>query len=291
MNYKVSSAIIMAAGTSSRFAPISYEKPKALIEVKGEILIERQIRQLQEKNIPQIVIVTGYKSEQFDYLKEKYGVIILKNMEYNTRNNNSSIYVARDYIKNSYICSADNYFAENPFEETVDHGYYAALYSRGYTNEWCLKTDDEGLIKAVTIGGHDSWYMLGHTFWDENFSKTFLNILEKEYNLPETTDLLWESIYLNNIDKLNLKIRKYNDDIIFEFDTLDELREFDISYITNTRSSILKKLAKELNITESKILNIKTIKSKENNTAIGFNFTVDNSNYSYTYNTSKLTKF
>ena len=30
---KVDNAVIMAAGTSSRFAPISYEKPKALVEV------------------------------------------------------------------------------------------------------------------------------------------------------------------------------------------------------------------------------------------------------------------
>ena len=47
MSYRVENAVIMAAGLSSRFAPISYEKPKALICVRGEILIERQIRQLQ----------------------------------------------------------------------------------------------------------------------------------------------------------------------------------------------------------------------------------------------------
>ena len=39
--YKVDNAIIMAAGVSSRFAPLSFETPKALTEVKGEILIER----------------------------------------------------------------------------------------------------------------------------------------------------------------------------------------------------------------------------------------------------------
>lgn len=44
---KVKNAVIMAAGTSSRFAPLSYEKPKALIRVKGEVLIERQIMQLR----------------------------------------------------------------------------------------------------------------------------------------------------------------------------------------------------------------------------------------------------
>lgn len=65
---KVDNAVIMAAGTSSRFAPLSYEKPKGLINVKGEVLIERQIRQLKEAGINEIYIVTGYKAEEFQYL-------------------------------------------------------------------------------------------------------------------------------------------------------------------------------------------------------------------------------
>ena len=44
MKYKVDNAVIMAAGTSSRFAPLSYEKPKALIEVRGEILHGKTIK-------------------------------------------------------------------------------------------------------------------------------------------------------------------------------------------------------------------------------------------------------
>ena len=65
-------AIIMAAGTSSRFVPLSAELPKGLIEVKGEVLIERQIRQLQETGIEDIIVVVGYKAEMFAYLKDKY---------------------------------------------------------------------------------------------------------------------------------------------------------------------------------------------------------------------------
>ena len=130
---KVYNAIIMAAGTSSRFAPLSYEKPKALIEVKGEILIERQIRQLRNAGINEVIVVTGYKAEQFEYLKDKYGVVLVHNPDYLTRNNNSSIYVAREYIKNSYICSSDNYFNTNPFENEVDESYYSAVFAEGKT--------------------------------------------------------------------------------------------------------------------------------------------------------------
>ena len=91
MKIQVDNAIIMAAGTSSRFAPISYERPKALISVKGEILIERQIRQLKAAGVPEIIVVTGYMKEQFLYLRKRFGVTIIENPEYSTRNNNISV--------------------------------------------------------------------------------------------------------------------------------------------------------------------------------------------------------
>ena len=47
-------AIILAAGKSNRFVPFTYERPKGLFRVKGEILIERQIEQLKEAGIKDI---------------------------------------------------------------------------------------------------------------------------------------------------------------------------------------------------------------------------------------------
>lgn len=284
---KVDNAIIMAAGTSSRFAPLSYEKPKALTEVKGDVLIERQIKQLKESDIDEIVIVTGYKAEQFDYLKDKYGVILVHNKDYLTRNNNSSIYIAKSYLKNSYICSSDNYFNENPFEPYVDHSYYASVYVEGETDEWCIEEND-GLITDVKIGGYDSWVMMGHVFWSSDFSAKFLKILENIYRDPNTYNKLWESIYIENLDKLNLFIRKYPNNYIFEFDSLDELRNFDESYKTNTRSSIIKRIANHLNINEEVISEIKSIKG-DNNSAEGFIFKVNsNHEYRYLYNQGQI---
>ena len=282
---KVDNAIIMAAGTSSRFAPLSYEKPKALIEVRGEVLIERQIRQLREAGIEKVVVVTGYKAEQFEYLKDKYGVVLINNPYYLTRNNNSSIYAAREYIKNSYICSSDNYFITNPFESDVDESYYAAVYIEGETGEWCI-SEDGGWIKDVKVGGRDSWVMLGHVFWSESFSRSFLHILEDEYEWPETADKLWETIYIEHINELPMKIRKYPADFIFEFDTLDELREFDTSYITNTRSEILKKVAGELGVEEKEIRSVKAFKDKDN-AAAGFTFETGKK-YKYYYKTEAM---
>lgn len=283
---KVNNAIIMAAGTASRFVPLSFEVHKALIEVKGEILIERQIKQLKEAGIDEVIIVTGYKAEQFEYLKNKFGVKLVHNPDYLTRNNNASIWVAREYLKNSYICSSDNYFFSNPFEAEVVDCYYSAVYAEGETNEWCIETADDGRIKNVVVGGKDSWVMLGHVFWSEEFSKKFLEILEDEYDKPETVDKLWETIYIDHINELDMNIKKYPSDFIFEFDTLDELREFDTSYMEDTHSVILKGLAKKLDIEEKQIVKVKAFKDR-NNAVAGFTFEAGQK-YKYYYETQNV---
>lgn len=284
---KVDNAVILAAGTSSRFAPLSYETHKALVEVKGEVLIERQIRQLQEAQVPEIYIVTGYKAEQFSYLQDKFQVQLIHNPDYQIRNNHSSIYAAKDILKNSYVCSSDNYFAENPFEAEVEESYYAAVYANGPTTEWCLSEDEEGYISGVTIGGANSWYMLGHTFFAASFSRLLLTFLEDVYDREETYDKLWESVYLDHLDVLKMKVRKYGEGIIFEFDTLDELRQFDQSYVEDTRSRILKKAAAELGIRERDICRVSALKNAKQET-IGCLFDTPKGEFRYLYGKSLL---
>ena len=72
-------AILLAAGYGMRMIPIQQERPKALLCVRGEKLIERQIRQLQEVGIRNITIVVGFMKEKFDYLIDLFGVKLVVN--------------------------------------------------------------------------------------------------------------------------------------------------------------------------------------------------------------------
>ena len=287
MSYQVDNALIMAAGTSSRFAPLSYEYPKALTKVRGEVMIERQIKQLREAGIGDIIVVTGYKAEQLAYLSEKFGVRLIHNPDYLQRNNNASIWAARDFLCNTYVCSSDNYFLQNPFESAVDDAYYAAVYAEGETKEWCMTEDAAGYVDSVTVGGRDAWYMLGHTFWSEQFSRNFLSILEKVYDLPETAGLLWEAIYMAHLDELKMRMRRYPPNVIYEFDTLDELREFDPEYVNNTHSAILRKAAENLHCAESSIRDIRPF-SQGDASAAGFFFSACGKQYRYSYDTMQI---
>lgn len=283
----VKNAVIMAAGTSSRFAPLSHEIPKGLIEVRGEILIERQIRQLTDAGIDEIVLVLGYRKEQFEYLKSKFGVKTVFNPDYLTRNNNASIWAARSFLNNTFICSSDNYFSQNPFMEDTSESYYAGVYSKGETKEWCMHESPYGLIDQVTIGGKEAWYMLGHAFWNEAFSKQFLTILEKEYDVPQTANKYWENIFIEHLAELPMKIRKYPDDIIFEFDTLDELRSFDPSYWADSRCALLRENARALNCRESDITDIIAFHDG-NADAAGYRFRKGSDLYEYRYDNKIL---
>lgn len=279
-------AIIMAAGMSTRFVPLSIEKPKALLNVKGEIMIERQIRQLKEAGVDEIVIVVGYLKEKFEYLKEKYGVILIENPYYQVMNNFSTLYIARDYLHNTFVCSADNYFVENVFLEQEEQSYYSSVYVNGMTEEWCLKDDDSHKIIGVKVGGKDAWVMKGHVFLNEDFCKKLIPYLKQAFDVEAMWGKYWEDIYIEHIHELELYIKKYSSGIIEEFDSLEELRSFDSSYIEHTGSAVLAEICKKIGCKESEIEKI--IPRKKNGEVIGFDFKCQSIKYEYQYQAHKL---
>ena len=268
--YRVQNAIIMAAGMSSRFAPLSYEVPKGLLKVKGERLIEREIEQLQEAGIEDITVIVGYLQEKMFYLAEKYGVKIVVNNDYYKYNNCSSLMLVRNQLSNTYICSSDNYFAENPFEKYIYRGYYSTIFVEGETDEYCATEDSNNMIVDIKIGGKNTWAMVGHVYFDRAFSEKFVEILEKEFKHEPYKEQLWEDYYTRNVHELHLEARHYSADIVKEFDSLDELRQFDDRYLMNSNSEIIDNICKTLNCDASDIVHIKPLKDGLTNTSFSF---------------------
>lgn len=241
--YKVDNAIIMAAGFGLRSLPLSRFVPKGLYEVKGEKLIERQIKQLIEAGISEIVVVVGYLKEQFRYLEEKYGVIIVENDDYYRYNNISSLYAAKDYIKNSFICCSDNYFNVNVFEDYVYDSYYSCKYTEEYAEEYCVTAMNGDHIAEIHKGGSDAWYTIGEAFFSRAFSKTFLKYLELEYGSSETKKMLWDDFHIQHIEELPILLVKYSDEIVQEFDTVDDVIAFDPDFV-KFRDAVLEENSK-----------------------------------------------
>ena len=117
-------AIILAAGFGMRMVPINLSTPKGLLEVNGETLIERLIKQLNDVGVFEIFVVVGFMKEKFSYLQERYGVKLIENDDYSVKNNLSSLALVVDHVCNTYILPADLWCDVNPFNQKELHSWY-----------------------------------------------------------------------------------------------------------------------------------------------------------------------
>ena len=274
-------AIILAAGKSNRFAPFTYEKPKGLFSVKGEILIERQIEQLIAAGVKDIYVVVGYMKEKFFYLEKKYGVKLIINNTFGSKGNIYSLYVAREYLNNTYICCADHYFVHNPFmDNNIDNFSYraAAYYSRKF-REFAIDYSDANIITGFYVGGSDQMAMVGHAYFNENFSKKFREYMENEINDFGVSAMFWEEFYAKHQKNLTLYMKKFENGEILEFDSIEDLRQFDSDFLLNVDSDIVLNICNTLKCEPNEIVNIKIIQAGLTN--VSFKFSVKSNEYVY----------
>ena len=235
-SYAVDNAIILAAGAASRFAPLSFEKPKPMFEVRGVVLIDRMIRQLHEAGVPQVYVVVGYMSEAFDYLKDIDGVEVVFNPDYADMNNFASLFAVADKLANSYICSADQYYTENIFNDAVDAPYCSAVRSTEPGGERVLVRD--GILAEVGVPVSDL-RLQGPVFLSAQYSARLTEILAKAYADPACAHMLWDELLAQHLDEFTLEVRVYEPGIIYEFNYLNDLRGFDTDFFENVDSTIL----------------------------------------------------
>ena len=266
-------AIILAAGKSSRFAPFTYEKPKGLFRVKGEILIERQIEQLREAGVEEIYVVVGYMKEKFFYLERKYsGVRLVINNEFGKKGNLYSVFVAREHLADTYICCADHYFSHNPFvdDNPENISYRACVFYKDKFREFGIASSDAGVVTDCHIGGQNSLAMVGHAYMNSKFSSIFRSFMEAEINDFGVAQMFWEEFYARHIRELTFFVNEFQTDEIMEFDSIEDLRDFDSEFLLNVASEIITNITDTLNCHPNEITDIKVINAGLTNVSFGF---------------------
>lgn len=275
--YKVENAIILAAGVSSRFVPLCFEKPKGLLTVKGEVLIERQIKQLLQAGIEDITIVVGFMKEKFMYLKDKYNVEIIETGDYKVRNNHSSVWAAREKLGNTIITSSDLYFKKNIFQKYAYDAYYCTVYKEGETDERGVVTNAYDKIIKTAYGVSDVWVTLGYAYFNQRFSDNFIRILSEEYNRPETINKFWADIQDEHLTELYMYAKRVGQDVIREFDCLEDLRKFDEHYLVDSDSALMAAIADKLETSERFLSKFSPITKED--LSKGFTFSFEQKKY------------
>ena len=225
--YRAKNAVILAAGSCRRFAPISFDFPKALTVVRGEVLIERQIRQLHAAGVTDIAIVVGYLKEKFDYLTEKYGVELVEAPDYNTTNNIVSLSLVADRLGNTYILNGDQYITVDLFVPYVYGSFYATSIAPGE------EPNPDGVIADLVQAEDGGEKLQGPCFVDTETGAALAKAIESTLADAANVDKFWEYAWYLNRDAMAIETRYFPEGVINAFKTMDEVRAFDDGYLLN----------------------------------------------------------
>lgn len=218
-------AILLAAGMGTRLRPLTLDTPKSLVEVDGNKMLERQIQFLREKGIEEIIVVTGYLKEKFDYLKEKYNVKLVHNDKYDVYNNIYTMYLVKDYLPGSYVIDADVYLHNNFIDDKVKKSTYFSGYKEDFKGEWIIESDENDKVYNIFVGDDQGYILCGVSYWSEEDGNTIVKKLEEAIQSESFENLYWDDIVKDNLKDLDVYIRKINSDDCFEIDSLSDLEK------------------------------------------------------------------
>lgn len=234
--YKAERAIIMAAGLGNRMHPITLTIPKPMVRVNGVRMIDTAIQGLRQNGIYEIYVVVGYLKEQFAELEREYpGLILIENPYYDTCNNISSLYVAREHIENAIIMDGDQ-MIYNPkiLAPEFERSGYNSVWTDEETDEWLQNVENGIVVSCSRTGGKGGWQLYGISRWTEEDGKKLKNHLEIEFERKKNYQIYWDDIAMFCYpDEYQLGICPMKRNDIMEIDDFSVLIALDPSYRLN----------------------------------------------------------
>lgn len=258
-------AILLAAGIGMRMVPINALSPKALLEIRGEVLIERIIRQLHEIGVFDITVVVGFMKERFDYLIDDFGVQLVVNPAYAEKNNLASLSLVADRIHNTYIVPCDLWFPENPFRKHELYSWYM-VSDQKHSGSHIRVNRKQELVCADE--GNAGNVMVGLAYLMDQDCVELRSRLQTMVKEPRCDNAFWEAA-LDREDKMAIPARVISADQVTEINTYEQLRELD-GRSESLKSDALEVIAATLKCKTVEITDISILKKGMTNRSFLF---------------------
>ena len=214
-------AVILAAGFGMRMVPINTETPKGLLQVHGERLIDRLIRQLHQALIRDIRVVVGFLKEQYEYLIDEFGVELVVNPDYARKNNLHTVDRVRSALSDCYVVPCDLYCTENPFRAHEFYSWY--MVSEAPAPDSTVRVNRKQALIPVSENGNR---MIGICYLTADDGR---KVSEKVHALcldSRMDGAFWEeALYAEG--KMLPAARVVPEEQVVEINTYEQLRELD----------------------------------------------------------------
>ncbi len=202
--------IILSAGQGRRLLPLTAERPKCLLQIGGQSLLEWQLQELRKCGIDQVAVVVGYGADKVEALLCKQGhdnwVRTIFNPFYAVADNLGSCWVARHEMTEEFIllngdtlfeCSVPQQLLASPLNPvtlvTDSKGNYDADDMKVIVDEAKLAK----VGKTIPIG-ETHGESIGMMVFREEGPSIFRQSIEQALRRPESL----KKWYLSIIDEL-----------------------------------------------------------------------------------------
>lgn len=279
-NCRPRNAIILAAGTGMHMISSGREVSKGLLEVNGEPLIERLIRQLHEADVREIYVVVGFMKDCYEYLIDEYGVELIVNSDYASKNNLHSMSLVTQHLSDSYIVPCDIWCRHNLFQKYELYSWYmighfphenfpdgtfpSGTFPSGKGN---IRMNRKSELVPVSDGMKAST-MIGICYLAEEQAVFVRDRIGKMCREERFDHAFWEEALWNN-GKIIVPARVVDANEVTEINTADQLSELN-HHANRLQKDALCVIAGTLKAAESEIVNISVLKKGMTNRSFLF---------------------
>ena len=208
-------AIILSAGQGRRLLPLTKNSPKCLLSISGRTIIEWQIDALLTAGIEEIIVVTGFQTNQVEeLLQQRYSnykkIKILFNPFFQVADNLASCWIARSAMDCDFILlNGDTIFDKSLLSKVLESKSAPITLSIDYKkiydeDDMKVQLTNNGLVqhvnKTLPTDQIDA-ESIGLTYFRSNGPMLFREAVEEALRYPAELN----SWYLSIIDMLARK--------------------------------------------------------------------------------------
>ncbi len=237
-NGRVTTALLLAAGSGSRLSPLTDMIPKCLVPLNGISILERLIDSLRSYGFKRLVVVVGYHEECIrDFLCTRAGgmeIIYIVNPAYKTTNNIYSLWLARNIIDEPFLLlESDIVFKIPMLKEMLWPDRIAVAKLQPWMNGTTVTIDRHQEINAFWISGSDcdsldaGQYKTVNIYSLSTISWRLIKERLEQYISNNKVNGYYETVVSELVAEGSLHFTSvvFGTDQWYEIDTLDDLHE------------------------------------------------------------------